>query len=171
MQNINSKTKDITKIGIFAALIYLATFFLKIPAANGYTHLGDGFIFLAVILIGYKKGALAGAIGGALSDLLGGYIEWIIPTFFIKALMAIIMGLFLENIFKNSKFSWILGAILGGLFQIVAYTIFSIFLFGSKAGIAAIPGFCIQTFCGLVFVIIFYILLDKTNSIKKLKQF
>lgn len=171
MQNINNKTKDITKIGIFAALIYLATFFLKIPSTNGYTHLGDAFIFLGVILIGYKRGAFAGAIGGALSDLLGGYIEWIVPTFFIKAIMAIIMGLFLEKFCKNSKFSWLIGAVLGGLFQIIAYTVFSIILFGSKAGIASIPGFCIQTICGLVFVTIFYILLDKTSSLEKLKKF
>ncbi|MDD5795223.1 MAG: ECF transporter S component [Clostridiales bacterium] len=169
MDNISNKTKDITKIGIFAALVYLATFFLKIPSVNGYTHLGDAFIFLAVIIMGYKRGALAGAIGGALSDILGGYLIWVIPTFFIKSIMAIIMGIFIKKCSKL-KYSWLVGAILGGLFQIVAYTIFSIIFFGLEAGIAAIPGFCIQTACGLIFVSIFYVLLLKTNSLEKLKE-
>ena len=87
IQDIYEIGKDITKIGIFAALVYLATFFLKIPSVNGYTHLGDAFIFLAVIIMGYKRGALAGAIGGALSDILGGYLIWVIPTFFIKSII------------------------------------------------------------------------------------
>ena len=82
----SSKTKVMIKMAIMIALIYLATFFIKIPSINGYTHLGDCMIFLSVLILGTKRGALAGGIGAALADYLGGYIIWVIPTFFIKIL-------------------------------------------------------------------------------------
>ena len=86
-------TKEITKIAMMAALVFVATYSLKVPSLHGYTHLGDCMIFIAVLLLGGKKGAISGAIGASLADLVGGYIIWILPTFFIKFIMASIMGI------------------------------------------------------------------------------
>ena len=63
------KTKDITLTGLMAALIFIGTFFFKIPSPFGYNHFGDGFMLLTVFMLGYKKGAFAGAIGAGLADL------------------------------------------------------------------------------------------------------
>lgn len=65
-------TRDITLVGVMAALVFAGTYFFKIPSplTMGYTHLGDCMIFLTVYLFGWKKGALAGAIGATLSDVL-----------------------------------------------------------------------------------------------------
>ena len=87
-------TKEITKIAMMAALVFIATYSLKVPSLHGYTHLGDCMIFISVLLLGGKKGAIAGGIGASLADLVGGYMVWIVPTFFIKFVMACIMGLF-----------------------------------------------------------------------------
>lgn len=52
------KTKDITLTGLMAALIFIGTFFFKIPSPFGYNHFGDGFMLLTVFMLGYKKAHL-----------------------------------------------------------------------------------------------------------------
>ena len=67
------KIYDIVITGLMAALVFVGTYFFKIPTSFGYTHLGDCLIILTVCMFGTRKGMLAGAIGAGLSDLLGGY--------------------------------------------------------------------------------------------------
>ena len=67
------RTVDITVTAAMAALVFLGTYIFKIPTISGYVHLGDCMIILTVALFGMKKGAVAGAIGGGLSDFIGGY--------------------------------------------------------------------------------------------------
>ena len=50
--------------GLFAALIYLFTSIFKIPTGQGYTHAGDGMIFLAASILPAPYAVAAGAIGG-----------------------------------------------------------------------------------------------------------
>ena len=76
-------TRDITKIAIMAALIFVATYLIKIPSLNGYTHIGDSMVIISALILGKKKGALAAGLGAALCDLLSGYMQYIIPTFLI----------------------------------------------------------------------------------------
>ena len=84
----DSSSKNLTKTAMMAAIVFVGIYLIKIPVPNGYTHLGDCFIFLGVLLLGTKRGSLAGAIGAAASDVLGGYMHWAVPTFFIKYIMA-----------------------------------------------------------------------------------
>lgn len=78
----STKTKDIVMTALMAALVFVATYLIRIPnpATGGYSHLGDCMIFLAVVLMGRRNGALAAAIGGGLSDFLAGAPMWILPT-------------------------------------------------------------------------------------------
>ena len=75
--------------GMMAALVFVATYFFKLPVSitQGYIHLGDGFILLGASLLGWAS-VPAAAIGSALADLLGGYTLYILPTFVIKGLVA-----------------------------------------------------------------------------------
>ena len=77
--------RDIAIEGMLIALVFLGTFYFKIPTAFGYTHLGDCMIILATCLLGTKRGVIAGALGAGLSDLIGGYVAWVIPTMIIKS--------------------------------------------------------------------------------------
>lgn len=88
-------TKKITYTGIMMALVFLGTYIIKIPTplTGGYIHLGDAFVFLSGLILGPLYGALAAGIGSALSDLLGGYSGWILPTLIIKSLMAAFIGI------------------------------------------------------------------------------
>lgn len=83
--------KKLTLGGVLAALVFVMTYFPKVPVpvTNGYIHLGDGAIFLASMLLG-SLSIPAAAIGSALSDLVGGYIPYVLPTLIIKGLMALV---------------------------------------------------------------------------------
>ena len=75
---------SIKKIVISAmsiALTFIATAFinirLPIQANGGLIHLGNVVLFTVAILFGKKVGAIAGGVGMALFDLMGG---WVICT-------------------------------------------------------------------------------------------
>lgn len=61
MKNHSSQdtTLDISIIGLMSALVFVGTYFFKIPSAFGYTHLGDCMIILTVCLFGTRRGVLA----------------------------------------------------------------------------------------------------------------
>ena len=83
-----SKIRLLTLTALFAALIFLLTAYLHIPSANGYTHIGDAFVYLAGALLPPGYAAAAGAIGAALADLMTGYAFWAPASILIKALTA-----------------------------------------------------------------------------------
>lgn len=80
-----SKTLRITLGGVMAALVFVATYAIRLPVSvtQGYIHLGDGFILLGAALLG-PVAIPAAAVGSMLADLLGGYTMYIVPTFLIK---------------------------------------------------------------------------------------
>lgn len=170
MGNISIKTKELTKIAIMNSLICVATFLFKIPTLNGYAHLGDCMIFISVLILGWKKGSLSAGIGAALADFLGGYMHWVLPTFFIKLLMAIIMGLMAERLFYKHKHGWIIGAITGGIFQIIAYTLAKIPLAGLTYALSSLPALMGQTLSGILIASVLVSTLLASGTIKKLKE-
>lgn len=162
MNQTNEKTRTLVMTALMAAIIFVATYIIKIPnpATGGYSHMGDCMIFLAVIMLGRKNGAIAAGIGGALSDLLAGAAAWILPTLVIKYIMAFIMGTIIK---KNpeSRSLQVGGAVTGGIFQIIAYTLVKVVLVGSGPAIASIPNICIQTTVGVVLFAILASVLSK----------
>ena len=66
--------KDLAEIGVLAALVFVATYFIKfgpIPTLAGPTMLktGNAVCLLGAILFGKTKGGLAAGIGSAMFDL------------------------------------------------------------------------------------------------------
>ncbi|MEL7648863.1 MAG: ECF transporter S component [Sedimentibacter sp.] len=149
--------KDLVYTSLFAALICVATFIIKVPSVvtNGYTHLGDGFIFIAVILLGKKNGAWAGSIGAALADIIGGYSYYALPTFIIKGVMALIMGNVIERL-PDTRNKWVLGASFGSIWQIFGYYVVGSLMVGNFiTTISEIPGNVIQSVAGIIVAVMF----------------
>ncbi len=82
-----AKLRQTVLASLMAAMTFVLTYTLKIPSVNGYTHIGDTVIYLAASLLPYPTAALSAAIGAALSDAVGGYFTYIIPTLVIKSLL------------------------------------------------------------------------------------
>ena len=102
--NRNEKTYTIVMTAMMTCLVLLTTYTFKIPTPfQGYVHLGDAMIFLSVLVVGRKNGAVAAAFGSALADLLGGYVAFAPWTFVIKGLMALVMGWFIDFMTKKQS--------------------------------------------------------------------
>ena len=164
--------KPITDVAMIAAIIFVCTYTFKIPIAitGGYTHLGDCAIFVGVMILGRKDGTVAAAVGAALSDLLGGFLIWVIPTFVIKGIMAFVMGTVVEKILPEKKGNWLIGAILGGICQIIGYQLVKIVLISPAAALATIPTITTQTVAGIIIAAVVTTVLQSSKVIYRLQR-
>ena len=121
---MNSKStvtlKKLVMAALFAALACVATMSIKIPTpgTSGYIHPGDAIVILAGVVLGPAWGFLAGGIGSAMADLLGGYFVYVPITFVIKGLVSLCSALLYRKVGKNSKSRYI-AVILGGVADII----------------------------------------------------
>ena len=162
--------KALTKMAMMATITFVGICAVKIPAPNGYVHIGDCMIFLSVLLLGAKRGALAGGIGAAMADLLAGYMYWVFPTFIIKYIMAMIMGLFVERLMPKAKWNWLIGAVVGGITQIILYFAADTIMFGMAMGIVDIPGNTVQTVAGIILTGVLVTMFKKSGIMSRLKD-
>lgn len=125
-----TNTFKIVLTALMMGIIMVAILFIRVPIpfTQGYVHLGDGMIFLAVLLLGWKYGTAAAAFGGLLGDVIGGFAAWAPWTFGIKGIMALILGLIAaaftrkENVSKQRLLAGeLLGMLVAGVFMVIAY--------------------------------------------------
>lgn len=169
---MDQSLKRITKMAMMAAIIFVCTYTFKVPIAitGGYTHLGDCAIFVGVMILGRKDGTLAAAVGAALSDLLGGFLIWVVPTFAIKGIMAFVMGTIVEKVMPEKKGSWLIGAVLGGICQIIGYQLVKIVLISPAAALATIPTITTQTVAGIVIGAVVIMVLQSSKVLSRLQR-
>ncbi len=80
--------------GLLVATVTLATMLsIPVPGFRLYFNFGEGFIYLAALLLGPVWGAAAGGIGASLADLLLGYPLWAPFTLVIKGAEGYVTGL------------------------------------------------------------------------------
>lgn len=168
-EQTTSNTMDVAIIGLMAALVFTGTYFFKIPSAFGYTHLGDCMIILTVCLFGTRRGVLAGAIGAGLSDFIGGYAVWVVPTMVLKGLWALIAGLITYKLLPGRKYSWLLGAIIGGIVHVAGYTLVKIPLYGPVVAFGEAFTLTCQTTAGIVLGGVAYTVLSQSPAIRSLQ--
>ena len=89
-------TRDLAETSLLIALVFIATRFINIrlPLAStgGLVHLGNTMLFIAAIVFGKRKGAIAGAFGMGLFDLLSEWAIWAPFTFVVRGVMGYIIG-------------------------------------------------------------------------------
>lgn len=92
----NYSVKKLVLSGIMIALVFLATYFTRIPTPlpGGYFNLGDAAIMLAAVFLGPVGGLVAGAIGSSIADLAAGALLFAPITLVVKGLEGLIVGLF-----------------------------------------------------------------------------
>lgn len=95
-------TKTLVINGLFIALTLAATMFinlkLPLPGSGGLIHLGNVPLFIGAIVYGKKTGAMAGAIGMSMFDLMSGWTAWAPFTFIIAGAMGYTAGLIAERL-------------------------------------------------------------------------
>lgn len=168
---MNNNLKKLILAALFAALSCVATMSIRIPTpgTGGYIHPGDAIVILSGVILGPVWGFLAGGIGSALSDLIGGYFIYVPITFVIKGLVALAAGLLYQKVGKNQKSRYI-AVILGGVADIIlvagGYFICEFFIYGAGAA-ASIPANIIQGVGGLVISCILYPILISIPNVRQ----
>ena len=172
----SEKTSKLVLTALMMCLVLLATFSIRIPSpfTQGYVHLGDAVIFISVLLLGKKNGAIASGFGSAMADLLGGYAMYAPWTFVIKFVMAFIMGLFVEFVTKRKKnlakiagvpIIQIIGMFLAGAEMVAGYCFVDGYFAGNMlAGMLGIPFNIAQFTVGIVLATIIVAMLYKTPA-------
>ncbi len=160
--------KNTTLSALFAAIIFVATFFVAIPLPTGYANLGDCFVILAGIILG-PYGVAAAAIGSCLCDIItGAFIIYAPATFIIKGIMAVLSYILLKR--KYTLIRHIIAATLCEIIMVCGYFLYEFFIIGiGSAAIASVAGNCVQGFVGIVASVILYTLLSKTGVLKQIK--
>lgn len=129
MKREKRKTNMLIMSAMMMGLIMAMTFIIRIPvpATHGYIHLGDCMIFMAVLLLGWKHGAVTAGLGSALADLIGGFAIYAPVTFVVKFMMAAVVGLFLQKALKREHpvvvitMMEVVGMLIGGLVMAAGY--------------------------------------------------
>ncbi len=168
----HEKIRLLTLTGLFAAMVYLLTAYLHIPTGAGFTHAGDGVIFLAASLLPTPYAAAAGAIGGALADGLSGFAVWLPATLVIKAVTALFFSSKGDRVITKRNIIAIVPSL---VLCVVGYSLYQGIFMSDNVSAAAIraafvqtPAYCIQIAASSVLYIFTGAALDRIGIKKRL---
>ena len=152
----NKDTMRIVASAMFIALVVVATF-INVPfpgAAGGLVHLGTLMMLIIAMKFGKNYGALAGGVGMAIFDLIGGWFIWAPGTFVVRLAMGYVIGFIAYDktkgqggsYFRNSL-AWFVGLVI----MVVGYYLYeAIWLTTFEAAFLSVWGNVIQFGIGLL---------------------
>ena len=158
MKKLN--VQKLTLCGVMAALVFVMTYFPKIPVpvTGGYVHLGDGAIFLSVLIP-------AAAVGSMLSDLIGGYMVYVLPTFLIKGLVALVAWKLCR---KDQPLLALLSFLLAEAVMVLGYFLLEWALYGVASAAAAIGPNVVQGIAGVLIGMLCLLITPRLERVAKL---
>ena len=170
--NLSTNVRDMVISALLIAMVFLSTSFIKIklPVAvnGGLIHLGNTTFFIAALVFGAKKGAIAGGVGMALFDFFSEWAVWTPYTFVVRGIMGFIIGT-IAHIKGRKGSSVVLNSaalLAGSLWMIVGYYLSEAIMTGNLIVPAtSIPGNIIQLVIGAA------IALPASAALKKTKLF
>ena len=168
--NVQTKTKDLILTSLAIGLVYVSTAIIgvEIPTLNkgGLIHLGTGMLYILAILLGARKGAIAGAVGMGMFDFFSPYIIWTPTTVITRAIMGLIVGyIACKDGKQGASFARnIIAMVLGGAWMIVGYYIGEALTFKNwYIPIQSISGNLAQIIVGLPAALILVEAIKKTK--------
>jgi uncharacterized membrane protein len=161
------KTNDLTKIGMFAAFMFVATW-IHIPIYIGYSsmiHLGTAALLISSTLLKPKHAFLAAAIGMSLFDLLDpAFIAWAPFTFIIKGSMAFVVSFWISKNGHGLR-PYLIAFSIGALISVVGYYIAGSLIVGNWiAPLTHIPNSLITSAIGIAISIPLSISIGKVSK-------
>ena len=163
-----------TYTAVFSAIILFSTMLVKFSTGlgKGYIHFGDCFIYISACVLPFPYCLIAGALGGALADILGGYAIWAIPTAIIKILIALPFALVCRNNESNKILNkrTVLMPVISGAITILGYFVAECILYSVASATLSIIGNSIQAVASGVLFYIVATALDKINFKRRINN-
>lgn len=157
----DDKVKLMCLSGIFTAIVYLFTAYLHIPSHTGYTHIGDGFLYLAACLLPLPYAAFVGAGGALLADCLTGFAIWAPGSVLIKAGAVLFFSRRSKRILSTRN---MLALIPACLLCIGGYYLYESLITGNFiAPLSGIPGYITQSILSSILFILLGFAFDKLH--------
>lgn len=152
-----TKTKALVINALFIALTLIATMIsIKLPIMGngGLIHLGNVPLFIAALIYGKKTGAIAGAFGMCLSDLISPWAAWAPFTFVIVGTMGYLAGLISEKVPGKRELVYTLAVAVALIIKIVGYYFTEVILYGNWIQpFGSIPGNIMQVVIAGIIVV------------------
>lgn len=137
--------KKFIRTAMLAALAMVLTMVPQIPTGTGgYVHFVDSVIYLAAMLLGPAGGAVVGAGGHSLADLLSGHAIFILPTFVIKGLMGFVIGKLIYPAENLNKRRFICAGLSALVIVTLGYFVAEIPLYGVQTAAVALVSSPVQ---------------------------
>lgn len=149
MRTRENSLVSIIMTGLFAAIIYLGVWVLRIPVhalvGRPFIHFGNTLTAVAILYLGYRNGMLAGIIGLGGFDLLNGYAA----TSWLTMLEVVVVASVLTAVYKgmhyqDSKKNIIILGIIAGItkiFTTYCVSIVEALMVGTSLNVALVSSF------------------------------
>lgn len=149
MRTKENSLVSIIMTGLFAAIIYLGVWVLRIPVpalvGRPFIHFGNTLTTVAILYLGYRNGMLAGIIGLGGFDLLNGYAA----TSWLTMLEVVVVASVLTAVYKgmhyqDSKRNIIILGIIAGvtkIFTTYCVSIVEALMVGTSLSVALVSSF------------------------------
>lgn len=153
-----SKTRQLVINALFIALTLVVTMFIQIRLPlmgnGGLIHLGNVPLFIAAFVYGKKTGAIAGALGMGLFDVIMGWGLWAPFTFIIVGAMGFLAGLIAEKVPGKRVVVYSLAVFVALIIKIVGYYFTEVILYGNWIQpLGSIPGNIMQVVLAGIIVV------------------
>ncbi len=150
--------------GIFTAVVFVSTAYLHIPSHTGYTHIGDGFIYIAACLLPLPYAIFVGAGGALLADCLTGFALWAPASVIIKTAAVLFFSGKTKKIVCSRN---VLALLPASVMCIGGYYLYESLITGNFiAPVSGIPGYITQSVLSSILFVALGIAMDKL----KIKQ-
>lgn len=157
----NERIKLMCLAGVFTAVVFVFTAYLHIPSHTGYTHVGDGFIYLAACLLPLPYAMFIGAGGALLADCLTGFAIWAPGSVIIKTVAALF---FSRKSVKIITWRNMLALIPAWVLCIGGYYLYEALITGNFVSpLAGIPGYITQSLLSSILFVAVGLAMDKLN--------
>ena len=164
---MKSTTKNIVLSSIMVALVFIATYIIKIPfSSQGYFNIGDCVVLLCGWILSPSYAFFSAGIGSLLADILSGYVIYAVPTLIIKGFMAVSANYVFRFLKLNNTLSYIISGIVAELIMISGYFIFEIFMYGLFPALLNIGGSAFQGIVGLLLGVILINIFNRNRLIR-----
>ena len=148
----------ISLVAVSAALVAVFTIAIRIPvpATAGYISLCDAAVVFVSYAFGPFTGLIAGGLGSAAADLIGGYPQFAAISFLVHGLEALLAGLLVR---KNSQsvVTMIIGAVISIIIVSGGYFVLEVlFITTAASAVVEIPMNALQSGVGAVIGLLLY---------------
>jgi uncharacterized membrane protein len=123
---------------------------------GGLIHLGNVPLFIAAFVFGKRTGAIAGAFGMGMFDILSGWTAWAPFTFIVVGSMGWAAGIISEKFTEKRTLAYVLSIFTALVIKIVGYYFAEVILYHNWiVPLGSIPGNVMQVVVAGIIVLPF----------------